>query len=41
MQNCQIVHFVEILDQLYIQVSLELNVIKTNHFFLHKESDDV
>ncbi len=34
---CQIIHFGEKLDHLYVLVSLELNVIETNRFFLQKE----
>ncbi len=31
------IHFVENLDQLYVQVSLELKVIQTNQFFLQNK----
>ncbi len=34
---CQTIHFGEKVDQLYVLVSLELNVIETNRFFLQKE----
>ncbi len=32
-----IIHFGEILDHLYVLVSLELNLIKANRFFLQKD----
>ncbi len=36
-QKCQMTDFCEKIDQLYVKLSLQLNVIETNQFFLHKE----
>ncbi len=37
LQNGQMTDFVEILNQLYVKLSLELNVIEANRFFLQKK----
>ncbi len=34
------IDFVEKWDQLYVKLSLELNVIKTNHFCVKKDMDN-
>ncbi len=36
-QKCQMIDFCEKIDQLYVKLSLKLNVIETNRFFLQKE----
>ncbi len=36
-QTCQLTDFCEKIDQFYIKLSLELNVIETNQLFLQKE----
>ncbi len=37
LQKCQMTDFCETIDQLYVQLCLEQNVIETNRFFLQKE----
>ncbi len=37
LQKCQMTDFCEKIDQLWVELSLKLNVIETNHFFLQKE----
>ncbi len=36
LQKCQMTDFCEKIDQLYVKLSLELNVIETNRFFQQK-----
>ncbi len=41
LQKCQMTDFCEKIDQIYVKLSLELNVIETNRSFLQKKRGSI